>query len=311
VPTYYGGIGLAVTVDGAATFRSIGQVIQLYPSTGDWQAYNSAPTTKNPENVGGGYGTLVLADNDGNYVSNPPADPANTFFYLLYPDTDFNYAQDGNPQICQYFCLAVARASYVSVMNAVTTQTTAATVASLFTKYTLTGGVATWTQPGDSGYGDQSVESGSFTALMPDQGGALASVIYDTVAGEYLMVFMASDDETINDEGICLRTSKDLIHWSPEATDPPEIPNPPTCLRYFAPANDRTYVYPTLVGEGGNQLVGGASPFVFFQNFQELDNDAGDHDFPSWTDSELDYIPVNVTVEYPRRNPFCRSIDCF
>jgi hypothetical protein len=316
---FYGGLGLAVSTNAGASFHSIGQVIQMYPSLPEWQARldgeADAGTRQAP--IGGGYGSLVLADANGNYLPNPPpeADQAdNAFFYLFYQDADFDPLAHGNPSNCQYFCLAVARAPYLAVMSSLVTPTvtpaSASIVAGLFTKYTVaSNGSAQWTQPGDSGRDDESEESGLFSALLPDQNASLASVLWDTVAGRYLMAFMASDTWTLDNEGICVRESSDLIHWSPGETAPS---SPPDCLAFFqTPSSGTTHhtdIYPTLVGDTGSQLVGAGSPYVFFQNFVAFKDDAGSDAFPDYATSELDYIPLLVTVLPPP--PRCKGTTC-
>jgi hypothetical protein len=317
VPCYYAGIGLAVSHDSGASFASIGQIAQLYPPLTNYEPPNAAA------NVGGGYGSLVLADSFGHHLANPPpaADQATAYFYLFYPDTDPNYLANENPSLCKYYCLAVARAPYLDVIAAVSTTTTnattAANVASLFTKYYFpTGGTESWT-PGTSNAGE-TAWSGAFTALLPDVGGAMPSVIYDSFADEYIMAFMASDAaiETQDNTGICVRKSTDLIHWSPSTT----LGNTPPCVAFFqtAPTTSggattyHTDLYPTLMGEGGDPLTGGSAPRVFFQNFDAYENTPTSDNFPApWKtySVELDSIPLYV-IPPPPPIPPCHGTTC-
>jgi hypothetical protein len=300
VPCYYAGIGLAVGSSTGSTFGSVGQILQIYPPVSYYSGSN--------QNVGNSYGSLVLADENGNHLSNPPPAGSNAYFYLFYQDVDPNAPGDGNPSICQYSCLAVARASYASVIAAVIPPefidildppNEAATVAGLFTKYYVDAGTPTWTQPATSNAAE-SGWSGQFTALMSDVTATMVSVIYDSVSGEYLAAFMASPvaDNTFDNEGICIRTSPDLIHWSPTSTPG----TTPACAAFYqtpkSGTTNHTDIYTSFIGEGGDPLTGGSAPLVFFQEFDAYDNDAGSDSFPNpWSTSHvaLKSIPVNVT----------------
>ena len=141
-----------------------------------------------------------------------------------------------------------------------------------------------------------------FTALFGDVTAGMPSVIYDTVSSEYLMVFMANTTETpaqqtFDSEGICIRASHDLVHWTP--TEAPGTD--PQCLAYYKtpPSGGKNYmdIYTSFIGDGVDPQTGGSSPRVFFQEFQAFDNDAGTNAFPnpySTYNVGLMSIPVNV-----------------
>jgi hypothetical protein len=311
VPCYYGGIGLAVrsaTADG--NFTPIGQAIQIQPARPA-----ACPTAGN---TGNAFGSMILADGSGVHLQNPPAadQVSDAYFYLFYQDVDPNggKANDSNPGFCQSGCLAVARASYSAVVAQVspnpqdidtlpeTAAERAIAVASLFSKYYADSGTATWTQPGTSGTPDNSAPSGNFTPLFKDEGGIMPSVLFDSTSGQYLLAFQAASDGTQNYDasGICIRTSTDLIHWSPSNAAPGA--SPPACAAPFyrtspdSSGTARMDVYPTLIGDTGDPLTGGAAPVVFYQNFP-VPSGTNPNAFPvsGWSVSELDSIPVNVT----------------
>jgi hypothetical protein len=317
VPCYYAGIGLAVSYDTGGTFTAAGQIVQPYPPVG---YYDGDSATH--QNVGNAYGSLVVADASGHHLANPPPDPSSAYFYLFYQDVDpyagtvppGQTAVDSNPGICVYSCLAVARAPYESVVSALTPPTIdngrveridpatrAANVAALFTKYYAPASSgATWTQPATSD-GNEDEWSGQFTALFGDTGAGMPSVIYDTVSSEYLMAFMTNDLAAVqkfDDQGICIRASTDLVHWTPASTpgsDPP-------CLAFYKTApsggTNFTEVYTSFIGDGVDPQTGGAAPRVFFQEFEAFDNDAGSNAFPKpWNEYNvgLESIAVNVT----------------
>jgi hypothetical protein len=280
VHCYYGGIGLAVSTDDGASFKSVGQIIQLYEP-------------RSVTNIGGGYGSLVVADANGNPN---PTDLSTAYFYLLYPDTDENAGtgsgKDGNPAMCTHFCLALARAPYSAVVNAVTaTPTNPAAVAALFQKYDANVSPP-WHTLESPINGANTSPGGFFTPVFSDEGGAMASVIYDSTINAYLLAYMAPpadgvSPQTIDDEQVHIRVSSNLIDWSATVAT---FQSPPDSHGTY------TDIYPTLIGEAGNPLVGTTNPRVYFQKFLS-DPNSSSTTFPSWGESpqpELDWVAMNI-----------------
>jgi hypothetical protein len=306
---YYAGMGLAVGSSDGTSFESFGQIVQMYPPRAQYD-YAGAP------NVGNSFGSFVVADASGNHLANPPPSGSDAYLYLFYQDVDPNAGTtgDANPAICVHSCMAVARASYASVMETLTPafiDPIVPSVQTLFHKYYVdpTTGAGTWTQPGTTDAGEDEW-SGKFTALMPDVVATMVSVLYDQTSDEYLAAFQASPspDQTFDNSQICIRTSPDLIHWSPTSTPG----TTPQCATFFQTAAGygkpgggtgttllhHTEIYPTLIGETGDPLVGGPAPRVFFQDFEAHDNNPSLDTFPSpWSTYHygLESTPVNVT----------------
>jgi hypothetical protein len=254
VPCFYGGIGMAVSLDDGATFKSVGQIIQAYPPLSDYQGGSV--------NLGMGYGSIVVADANGKWIAAPPADLGNTYLYVFFEDYDKN-----GPGPCgKGACVTVARARFDQVLDAVVplASSNPTTVAGLFHKYDATAGDP-WSSPATSGDPTENTASGHFTPLFSDETDYLPSVIWDNLASAYLMVhhqYVGGAQPT----NFQFRSSTDLLHWSvPIAT--------------FAPPAGKQPFYPTLVGETGDPLVGGAAPRVYFSTFDL---------FPDWSNSELD-----------------------
>ncbi len=261
VPCFYGGIGMAVSVDAGLTFTSVGQILQPYPPL---SAFIGGTT-----NISAGYGSFVLADANGKWISAPPADPTTAYLYDFFEDFD-----SSGPGACSKgVCVTVARARFDQVIAAVVppSSSNAATVAALFHKYDATASDP-WSSPGTSGDPTENTASGHFTPLFSDGTSYLPSVIWDTVASAYVMVHQRNVGGA-QPVTFVLRSSTDLIHWSaPLAT--------------FQPAVGKQPFYPTLVGETGDPLVGGASPRVYFSTFDT---------FPDWPKSEMDWLPLQIT----------------
>ncbi len=228
VPCFYSGIGLAVSTDNGKTFQVAGQIMQ--PSQ-PLSVFTGGGT-----NMTVGYGSLIVADANGNHLSNPP-DPTTAYFYLF-----FNDLFPGLPGACATsICAGVARAKYSDVITAALSGNPSQ-VATVFFKYDGTG----WTQPSTSNTPDLSGTAGKYAPLWTNGGGA-ASVIYDSQFKVYLAVLQTTD-------GFLLRASNDLLHW----TDPIG----PTYTE-----TGRTLYYPTLMGETGDPTIAGGSPRVYFSSF--------------------------------------------
>jgi hypothetical protein len=262
VACFYGAIGLAVSVDGGATFHTVGQIIQGHPPL---SAYAGGSAS-----MGIGYGSMVLADASGKPVREPPGDAANTYLYVFYHDYD-----PLGPGACRWGgCVAVARARLDQVLDAVTpiARSNPATVAALFHKYDTSASVP-WTEPATSGDPTEDTASGRFTPLFTDGPSYLPSVIWDEFANVYLMVYQRNVGGA-QPTTFIIRSSPDLLHWSPP-------------LATFDPPARRQPYYPTLIGETGDPHVGAAAPRLFFSTFESA---------PHWLHSELDSLPVHITL---------------
>jgi len=259
VPCFYGGIGLAVSLDDGVTFHSVGQIIQAYQPL---SAYKGGG-----RNAGIGYGAMVVADASGHHLTAPPANPSSAYLYVFYEDID-----PSGPGACaNTACVTVARARLDDVIAAVMPPSDPATVAALFNKYDATA-AEVWSQPGTSGDPTENTASGHFTPLFDDRNNVLPTVVWDDVAEAYLLAYQTYQTGP-PPAVISVRSSTDLLHWSaPLAT--------------YSPPSGHDLYYPSFIGETGDPLVGGASPRLFFSTFVS---------FPDWTQSEFDSLPVQIS----------------
>jgi hypothetical protein len=120
------------------------------------------------------------------------------------------------------------------------------------------------------------------------------------------VVFTASNAvaQTYDNSELCVRTSTDLIHWSPTSA----AGTIPACAASYAPPPSGSdgvyypYIYPSFIGDTGDPLTGGLHPRVFFQKFQAYGNDPTSQAFPSpWQTYYvgLESIALNVTLHLP------------
>jgi len=230
VPCFYGGIGLAVSTDGAATFRIVGPIFQ--PSE-PLSVFKGGGT-----NMGAGYGSLIVADSNGRHLANPPANPAGAYFYLFFTDQ-----LPGLPGICATrACIGVERAPYAAVVTAALSGDPHQ-VATVFHKWDGT----SFAQAATSNTPDLSGTAGSYAPLFTDDAGGVPEVLYDSAVAAYLVVYQSG-------VGVAVRASSDLIHWSSP------IGTPYT-------ESGRQLFYPTLMGETGDPTIGGPTPRVYFTSF--------------------------------------------
>ncbi|MGO9831602.1 MAG: hypothetical protein ACLPJH_15795 [Myxococcaceae bacterium] len=257
VPCFYGGIGLAVSLDDGASFHSVGQVIQAYEPLSSYKGGGrNAPI---------GYGAMVLADAAGHPLPAPPPNPSSAYLYLFYEDIDPN----GLGACANTACVAVARALFDDVVAAATPPSNPGTVAGLFAKYDSTA-ADVWSQPGTSGDPTENTASGHFTPLFNDQASVLPTVLWDSVARAYLLASQVYEAGT---DVFSIRSSSDLVHWSAP-------------LSTLSPPSGHILFYPSFIGETGNPLVGAGAPRLFFSTFVS---------FPDWTQSELDSVPAQIS----------------
>jgi len=231
-PCYYGGIGLALSTDGGATFRVVGQIMQPSPPLSAFQG--------SPSSMDVGYGNLIVADANGKHLDNPAPNPNGAYFYLFFTDR----ATGSTGGCAVYNCPGVARATYADVIAAAFSGDPAK-VATVFHKYD---GASPdpWTQLATSDTPDLSGTAGKFAPLWTDDAAFEVSVIYDRSFDVYLA--------TYGSLSVKVRASNDLIHWS-EPIGPP----------YSESGN--FLAYPTLLGETGDPTIAGSAPRIYFTSF--------------------------------------------
>lgn len=126
-----------------------------------------------------GYGSLIVADEHGRYLDNPPLVPREAYFYLIFSD-QLAAGTNGVGTCAGVNCMGIARARYEDVIRAALSDDPHR-VAKLFHKF---GGSfpGTWEQPATSDTPDLSGMAGSFAPLWTDGGAYQGSVIYDRVS---------------------------------------------------------------------------------------------------------------------------------
>jgi len=255
VPCFYGAIGLAVSIDDGKTFQVVGQIFQ--PSQ------PISVFTGGGSNMNVGYGSLVVADANGQHLDNPPPDLGSAYYYLFYTDL-----LPGLPGACAtHACMGVARALYSDVIAAALSGDPHK-VATVFHKYD---GASPdpWTQPATSDTPDESGTAGSYAPLWTDDAGVQPEVIFDSTFAVYLAVYQASGGS------IKVRASNDLIHWSE-----------PIGAAYSE--TGRALYYPTLMGETGDPTIGGQMPRVYFSSFPT-------GSFPNYATSVFESVPLTLS----------------
>jgi hypothetical protein len=258
VKCFYSGIGLAVSLDDGKTFKVVGQTMQ--------PAQPLSIFTGSGTNLDVGYGSLIVADGRGRHLENPPPDPRAAYFYLVFSDR--LPAGTAHPGVCIVGnCMGVARAKYQDVIEAALSGD-AGRVAGVFRKYDA-GVPDPWSQPATSGTPDLSGTAGTFAPLWTDDTAPEGSVIYDRSLDVYLAAYFHN--------GIHIRASKDLIHWSGTVGVVP-FPTTPPAL----------FFYPTLIGETGDPNIGGGSPRIYFSAFPV---DA----FPDYKQATFEHVALTLT----------------
>jgi hypothetical protein len=299
-PCFYGAVGLAVSLDGAASFTSVGQILQPR------EALSTAIAAD--ETVGVMFGSPVLADVNGKgvpgastYCADSTSSP-DLYLYVFYQDSDGVTKCGANNA-----CTTVARAPFCSVVATATaaagttpvSANDALDVSVLFKKYDPSSSLGEFGEPGTGGMPDLSVPGGNFAPLFTDWTGYDASVIYDSFTGGFVMVHIGAvpgaSPATINTEELKIRTAANLVGWSDVVTT-------------YSRGPGTTALYPTITGETGNPLTGGAAPQVFFVTFSKVD--AASYAFPSWDNSEIDSIPLDITYIPPSPPPRCHGTTC-
>jgi hypothetical protein len=258
VPCFYSGLGLAVSLDDGATFNVVGQIMQ---PTQPLSAFVGSGT-----NMAVGYGSLLVAGQHGHHLPNPPPEPSEAYFYLVYADqlpagTAGVGPCAGNP------CFGLARARYDHVSHAALSGNPDK-VAKTFRKYDASR-THPWSQPATSDTADLSGTAGSFSPLWTDEVSPGGSVLYDRDYNVYLAVYQRPD-------GVHIRASRNLRHWTGTIATIP-FPTSPAAI----------YYYPTLIGETKSPTVGGAMPHVYFSSFPV-------NGFPNWNLATFQYVPLSL-----------------
>jgi hypothetical protein len=237
VPCYYSTLGLAVSTDGGNSFKVAGESLQL---TDPLTASKGTDTNRNI-----GYGSLVVADENGRHISNLAQDSRKAYVYLFFISSGKDL-----PGACKFAqCGGVARARYDDVVSAVFSANPYA-VAKLFRKYD-TSSSDPWSQPGTGVSPDLSVGGGTFTPQF--QGPGIGIVLYDRAFDVYLG---ASESFATGHPAIVIRTSTDLIHWS-EPIGPP-IDDGNRAVSYF-----------TMLGDTEDPSIAGPEPRIYFRSTAE------------------------------------------
>ncbi len=256
-PCFYSALGAAFSTDGGNTFQKMGEIVQPYVT----RAYAFGV----PEDIDVGGGTLLLADANGNYVSDvTSADPSTIYLYVFYADLDPALT---DATCSKRQCLAVARAKLSDVITAAFSNNTAA-FPTLFTKY-YNGG---FTQPATSGEPNAANNSGHYTPVVADYA-SFPSVIYDTVTQNYVMAYGQHNDSVV------MRHGPNLLSWS-SADAAGSFSNAPN-----------VELYPTLIGETGNPTVANGNPILFYVKDSALPGP----DF--WPDASLVERTVHLSLQ--------------
>jgi hypothetical protein len=254
VPCFYSALGLAVSTDGGKTFKVVGQILQ--PSQ------PMSVFTGGGKNMNVGYGSLVVADANGKHLDNPPADPSGAYFYLFYMDL----WPESSGECATVACVGVVRAQYTDVVVAALSGDPHK-VAKVFHKYD---GASPdpWTQPATSDTPDDSGTAGRYLPLWTDEAGGQPSVVYDRSFDVYLAVYQSS-------QGLKVRASSDLLHWSGPIGD-----------SYREPG--RSTYYPAFIGETGDPTIGGPAPRIYFSSFPT-------GSFPDYKTSVFESVPLTLS----------------
>ena len=259
VPWFYGSLGMALSTNEGASFSSMGEIIQPYPT----RAEGLGPNISHCTNVHVGFGTLVIADEDGNPIPDLDRfDSDRAYFYVFYNDSDPSLpspCNNGN------YCIAVARARVSAVVSAAFSGDTAVFPA-LFRKYYN----GSFSQPATSQDPNNAVNSGHYTPIFP-QTTSQPTVIYDWAMNRFLLAYQ-------KDFQLYIQASPNLLHWSGIPLPSGSVSDLPNLIGYL-----------TLVGEGRHPSVGGLDPYVFYLS-------ASPPSFPDWGQSSTVYVSRRIHI---------------
>jgi hypothetical protein len=236
-PCFYGTLGMAISVDGGATFTKLGEIIQPAISRPAWIGAHPA------ESLSIGAGPLVLGDDNGQPVDPATASTASTYVYVFFDDFDpTNAAPCANAQ-----CLTVARAPLQDVIDAAFGAAGAKPSTGLFSKYHAGDPAGPFTSPAASGSADDATAGGHSTYVVSNA--FEASVLFDRPMGKFLLAYKSGGLNPIQ-----LRTSSNVMSWPAAEVVPAMV------------EEDAGVRYPSLVGELPNAEVGGPQPYLFYTN---------------------------------------------
>jgi len=228
---FYSSLGVAFSKDGGATFSRLGEILQPYATRSSIIHHST--------NLDVGGGTLLIADGNGQHISNlAAADPSDTYLYVFYSDRDPSAAPSGPCH--EDACLAVARAPLATVVADAFAGNTAAFPA-LFKKFYR----GAFTQPGTSGDRNAAVHSGHYTPIIAEAG-SFPSVLYDASTNQYLIAY------TLDNKTIAIEHGPALLSWS----------GPIASGTIASSAN--SVLYPTFIGEGADPATGNGDPWLFY-----------------------------------------------
>ena len=183
-----------------------------------------------------------------------PADSA--YLYLFF--------MDSAPGLPGYF-MGVARAPYANVVAAALSGDPHA-LARSFYKYDAAASVA-WSGKGTSDTGSRSTTVNSCRQPPTGPAGGSQVIYYDRAFDAYLTVYSRGD-------GIEVRASNDLLHWSGRLGPPISEP-------------ERKLWFPTLLGETGDPTIAGGDPRLYFSSFP---TDA----YPNWKGSVFESTKLSL-----------------
>jgi hypothetical protein len=234
-PCFYGTLGLAASVDGGATFKKLGEIVQPAVSRPDWVTGHAASS------LSIGAGPYVLGDAQGNPVDPSGVNPATTYVYVFFDDLDTTNAAPCDTQQC----LGVARASLQDVIDAAFGAPGAKASTALFSKYYTGGSGGPWASPAASGSNDDATAGGHYTSLVAHA--FEASTLYDRSIGKFLLAYKSGAPSAIQ-----IRTSSNVTSW------------PDSEIASVTLDADAGVRYPSLVGEQPNAEVGALQPYLFY-----------------------------------------------
>ena len=223
----YGGSGMAISCDGGVTFEKIGQILAPHVSREEFLSAHGATGLWAD-------GTMIEADGLAERGCATPAGGAQReqYYYLVF--TDHNSPEE------RYTGLSIARVSADDLLKAIRQRR-----APVFRKYYNPEGAPTFaanyfTEPGIGG-------RSTSILFTPGQYMNSPGVMYDAYMHRFVLFYQT------NQKQVELRTSKNLISWSP----------PTTAFRLDAASSRRVY-YPSAVGDGSDPQALDQMFYIYF-----------------------------------------------
>jgi hypothetical protein len=233
----YGGSGMAISCDGGGTFEKIGQILAPRVSREQFLAAHG---------TGGLWadGAMVEADARGERDCGKSACAGGDtrYYYLVF--TDHNSSDE------RYTGLSIARIRVEDLLSAVRQRR-----APQFRKYFNPSGAITF----DGDYFTESGIGGQSTPILYVVGKYMNTpgVLYDAFLRKFVLFYQANQKEVV------LRTSENLLSWSPAE------------IAYrLDPASSRKVFYPSVAGDGADPQVLEQMFYLYF-----LVREQGEHGF--------------------------------